>query len=645
MNNSEPNSTPPPKKVKVKGPIRWEAVIPALVLTALVGAYFTFFFDGHLRRGLEYVGTQVNGAEVNIGSLRTSILSASLAIDDIQMTDKEHPERNLVEVGKIRFKMLWDALLRAKVVVDEASILEIQALSKRKSPGYVVPPPPPSNEPSAIDRVEKEVLSQTRKRFNDNFLGDVASMLGGTDPKDQLKALEGSLKSDAKIKQLQAELKTKKEEWDKRLKEMPQQKELKEYEGRVKALKFNTGNPVQFAADLKEADKIYKEVEGKVRMVKDTTRDVKGDLNNYSQAYKDLEKMVNDDLKDLQSRLKLPDVNAKEFSQQLLMGMVEKRIVGIRKYIEVGRKYMPPIATKEERKARKAEQLVPRKRGAGENYTFPITAGYPLFWLKHAAISSEVSSTNEYSGNIRGDIKDLTTSQSVVGRPTMILVKGDFPKQGISGLDATITLDHRTESPKETLVAIVGAFPLGQTKLADSSDVKLSIDGATGSSKLNATLANQEMNISMNNSFGGVKYGVDAKSKTVKDVLDGVLKNITTLTLNADVKGSFTDFDVNINSNLGEELAKGFQAMLQAKINEAKDKLRKSIDEKIGGEKAKLKAELDKATGDLTKGLDGKNAELDKALADIKGAGKGGNNKPEDKVKDEGKKLLKKFGF
>ncbi|NJM09721.1 MAG: hypothetical protein HC883_02150 [Bdellovibrionaceae bacterium] len=63
---------------------------------------------------IEYVGTQVNGAEVNVGHLNTSFLRASLEIGGIEVTDKNKPERNLVEVGSIKFKMLWDALLRAK---------------------------------------------------------------------------------------------------------------------------------------------------------------------------------------------------------------------------------------------------------------------------------------------------------------------------------------------------------------------------------------------------------------------------------------------------------------------------------------------------------------------------------------------------
>src|SRR5205085_680117 len=105
------------------------------ILIAIIGVYFMLFFDGNLRRGLEYAGSHINGAEVDVGRVSTSFTGARLEIDNIQVTDKEHPERNTIQLGSIKFQMSWDALLRAKILVKEASILDIQALMPRKSPG------------------------------------------------------------------------------------------------------------------------------------------------------------------------------------------------------------------------------------------------------------------------------------------------------------------------------------------------------------------------------------------------------------------------------------------------------------------------------------------------------------------------------
>lgn len=633
------------KKPKAKGPIRWEAVIPALVLTLIVGLYFRLFFDGHVRRALEYVGTQVNGAEVNIAHLSTSFLGASLEIGGIQVTDKNKPERNIVQVGSIKFKMLWDALLRAKVVVDEASILNIQALTPRRSPGYVVPPPPPGDGSGLLEKAQDQVLAQTRKKFNANFLGDIASVLGGTDPKEQLKNIQGQLKSDARIKELESELKEKKAKWDQRIKELPQGEELKQYEARIKALKFDVKNPGELAKNLKEADKILKEADAKIKLIDQTSRDVNGEMNAYTQAYRDLEKMISEDVRDLQTRLKIPSLDPKEFSQQLFMGMLEQKLVSVRKYVELARHYAPPKRSAEEKQERKAERLTPRARGEGVTYRFPITTGYPLFWLRHAAISSELGQS-ELSGNIKGQILDLTTDQAFIGKPTRITLAGDFPKQNVMGVDAEITLDHMTEVAKDAMRLSVARFPTGTQKLSDSSDVRLAIADSSASSQVVAALVGNEITLDMKNQFNEVKYDLEAKNKQVHQILDSVLKGIPTLTLNASVRGSFDDFEMHLNSNLGQELARGFQAQLQAKISEAQAELRKSIDERVGKERDRLKAEMDKTIGDLTKNLGSKKAEADKILADAKKAAEGGKDGGQKKgLEEEGKKLLKKLKF
>ncbi|NJL24948.1 MAG: TIGR03545 family protein, partial [Calothrix sp. SM1_5_4] len=411
------------------------------------------------------------------------------------------------------------------------------------------------------------------------------------------------------------------------------------------ALKFNANNPAEFAKSVSEADKIRKEIEQKVKLVEQTNKEAKGDLNTYTQAFKDLEKMVQDDIRDLQTRLKLPNLDAKEFSKQLFMNMIEGKLAGLGKYVEVAREYMPPKKTESEKQTKKDEQIVPPRRGQGVSVRFPVTTGYPLFWLKHAALSSELGQS-EYSGNIKGEIKDVTSDPEYLGRPTLILAKGDFPQQGILGFDAKVTIDHTTDTPKESLNLTIGAFPVAGNTLSNSPDVKLAIAGAKGSSVLNATLVNQELTVDMKNIFSEVKYDLAAKNKIVHEIIDGVLRGIPTVTLNAGVRGSLSSFDVHINSNLGDELGKGFQKQLQAKLAEAQAQLRKLVDEKIGAEKTRLKSEMDKVIGDLTKNLDAKKAEADKAVQDAQKAIDGGKSQnPGKKLEQEGKKLLKKFGL
>ncbi len=213
-------------------------------------------------------------------------------------------------------------------------------------------------------------------------------------------------------------------------------------------------------------------------------------------------------------------------------------------------------------------------------------------------------------------------------------------------MDALITIDHRTDQPSEALRMKVARFPTGTYQLSDSKDVRLAINDSVGSSQLVAAYVNQEVTIDIQNQFNGVKYDLEAKNKTVKEIIGAILTGIPMVDLNAKVRGSFSDFSVNINSNLGEELAKGFQKQLQAKLGEAQAQLKAMVDQRIAKERDKLKAEMDKTIGQLTKDLGVKKEEVDKVIADAKAQVEGNKGKGQTKkLEDEGKKLLKKFKF
>lgn len=642
------------KMKKKKGPLRWEALVPVTVIFVLFGFYFSIFFDNHLRHLGEFAGTHINGAEVDIADIRTSFWRGTFRLSGLQVTDKDEPSRNTVSIGEIRFGFLWDALLRAKFVVDEASIINIQALSPRRKPGRVLPPPQKgSGKSEALAKLENGLLEQTKKEFNDNLFGDIAHVVEGANPADQIKNIESQLKSSLRLKELETSLKEKQKQWDARLKSLPKTQELKDFETRVKAVKIDTKDPVKFAASLKQIQDLVKEADQKIRTVKEAGDSLNGDFKSVDLAFKELDQLVKQDIQDLEKHLKIPQIDVKDFSKKLFGKMFADKLVTVQKYWAIAQEYMPPKKSAAETKAASDSQLVPRPRGSGKNYRFPVTRGYPLFWLKRASISSEPSQ-GEYSGKIAGELLDLTSQPAQIGRPTIINFSGDFPRQQLLGLSAKITLDHTTDHPKDTILASLASFPTSEQKFSDSPEVKLLLLEARGKSHFNAVLENQELTVHLNNEFTHLKYAIDAQSKIVKEILTSVTNDIPVITLEARASGNWNNLQLGLRSNLGDELAKGFKKQIQEKINEARAKIKSLIDEKISGEKAKLTAEFEKIKGQLTKELNQANQKIDQAKKDAESQLAGSkNSSPENaakaKVQDAGKKALdglkKKFGF
>jgi hypothetical protein len=124
------------------------------------------------------------------------------------------------------------------------------------------------------------------------------------------------------------------------------------------------------------------------------------------------------------------------------------------------------------------------------------------------------------------------------------------------------------------------------------------------------------------------------------------LNNIHVININGSATGTFTNLDMSISSNLGDELGAGFSREIGLKVTEAQNKLTALVDEKINKPKAELMAALNGNSsnlsqlsnlGDLFKKNQGRiEAEIEKLK-------KGGGSKQVDDLKEKGKKLLKGF--
>jgi uncharacterized protein (TIGR03545 family) len=682
-------SAPAPKKAKKKkGPIRWEAIAPFTIFVLLVWAYFFFFFDNHLRRALEYVGTQANGAEVNIGDIRTSFWGASLEIDKIQLTNADEPAKNKIQIGQMRWKMLWDALLRGKIAIEDASILEVAIGVPRARPGRVLPPPPPGEGPSATDKLKAQAMEKVQEEFSKNVLGDVAAILGGVDPSEQLKNIEGQLKSSTEIKRLQEELTKKQAEWKARLERLPKQQDIQAIDQRIKSVKVDRfNNPLEVQQSIQQIDAIIKDVNAKVNEVQDTSKALNGDVNTYQNTFKELDQMVKNDIKDLENRLKIPKLDVASMSKSIFGPMVLGRVRDVQSYMDKAREYMPPKKSKEEKAEFKPP--TPHERAEGRNYKFGRPNSYPLFWLKQAKISSKATPGAEYSGNLEGALKDVTDDPPIIGRPTIASFKGDFPGQHVFGVDGKITIDHVTEKPVESLDIKVASVLVANRLLVNSPDVKLGIDGADASTGFEAVLSGGELKIKSSSTFqkrrganaaqvpnpapgaapvpaagqpplkeatptpGAPPSGAFLTAQAQQPILDGILKSaladIPRVTLNAGVQGSWTNLRFDLDSNLGGELARAFDKQIQVKIAEARAKLENFVNEQIGKEKAKLEGEFAKVKGQVDQVLKEKQAEIDKIKKQVEDQKNQAIKNQKGNLENEAKKglddLKKKFKF
>jgi uncharacterized protein (TIGR03545 family) len=617
------------KKIKKKkGPIRLEAIIPVLILSALTGAYFSWFFDHHLKKAFEYVGTMANGAEVNVGNVRTSFIKGSFDLDQLEVTNKENPINNLVAIENIHFSYLWDALLRMKFVVEEASINQIKIHSKRSSAGYIVPPKPAT--PSKIDQIQSEVVGQVKADFAQNMLGDVISLLEGTDLNQQVGQIREQLKSEARLNEMIQEIETKKTQWDADVTKLTDTSKIKEAEKMIQEIKA-IKDPIKKVQQIGALSKVLNEIKAQTKEIKSKSKVLESEIKAVTKYPKEIESIVQDDISSLKNRFKIPQIDLKDMAMALFAKEMGDYLSDARKYQALAKQYLPEKSEREE--------IVPSPRSEGETIEFPITKSYPIFWLKKAAISSK-GTADSFSGELSGELTNLTTSPKWVKKPTVLDVQGDFPGQNVFGVKAIVTADFTKDVSEQMLNLTVNSFLIPEKLFSTSESLVFGLKNAKGSSNVVAKMREGFVNLNWNGTISRPEWIVDTKSKAAKELLTGIVDGIPVVYINGKAQGAWKQLKISMESNLGTEISNGLQKQIGVKIKEAESKIQGIVDSKIKGPQSQLMAQISgssKSLNQINSASDLFKSNEDKIQKEISNLQKGGTNQ----LKEQGKKLFK----
>jgi uncharacterized protein (TIGR03545 family) len=639
--------------------IRLEAVLPVFIILVLFFVYFEFFFDLQVRKGLEWGLTKALGVEVDIGGFKTKFTDLSLKIDKIEITDSSNPKQDVVQIGEIRFSALWDALLRAKLVVNEAVVEKIEFAVPRAKPGYVAPPEPPpkndkSDENSAANQLKKKSLNAVENQYSDNVIGDAASWLGNTS-QDPLQGIKADVQSKQMIDKFQTEIAAKQKEWDQKLKALPKPEEFDALGKRISQVKTSNFKDVnELQKSLKELDQIYKEADTKYKSVDSANKDLSADLKQIDQEVKQIQAQVQDDIKDLENKMKLPKLDSQSIAKAIFMSYLGPYEQKFFRYKKLADQYLPPNVMKKGDKEKPDESMQPRPRAKGVSYEFGKPHSYPLLWVKRTKITSQAG-MSPYSGSIDGEIRDISTNQVLTGEPIVAELKGDFPAAQLKGLYTKATFDNRGPNSLIDLKFDIDSYPVETPKqLIQSSDISMNL--MKSNERLNVSAQVQALKnytLDLKSTLIQSEFDVQAKQKIVKDIFDNAIKSVPEIFITASAHGTLPDFPLQVDSNLGREIGKAFETALKAQI----DKAKKELQDRVNSEISKNKEALDKQINDLKSKVQGPLNKLQKQADDekngaqnkMKSAQKDQENKGKKELEKQGKKSLddlkKKLGF
>jgi uncharacterized protein (TIGR03546 family) len=117
---------------------RKAGVVLAVILLIVCGVVTSFIKDTKVKEYAAAKLTKLNGAEVNLETLKLSVLSGDASASGIQVTDTDNPQNNQIAIEKISADASIYNLLVGKVVMDKVLVSDVRFNQKRESPGEVI---------------------------------------------------------------------------------------------------------------------------------------------------------------------------------------------------------------------------------------------------------------------------------------------------------------------------------------------------------------------------------------------------------------------------------------------------------------------------------------------------------------------------
>ncbi len=630
------------------GLIRWKFGVPLAIAVLALVLYTFLLLDQQLRWVMEKLATDANGAEVNIGSLKTSISGLYVEIQKVEMTDPDAPEFNRLEVSKMRFDLGSSGLLRGKFIVEDATMQDIQIRSKRTKPGRVLPPPPPpppeSQGPGMVEQakdmlapVKDEVMANAMNVLNENKLENPFKDLNWDD-----------LPSRQAIKQIEGDWNNRQQMFQGMLASLPKSSDFQAIKAEVSAIK-PPQDPTQIQATLANLEAIKARAQGQIDRVEGTAQQLKTEGMQIANRVKMLDDLLKQDLAVLSQKLKLPDMDFKNLAEEICGPEIKRYIKVFEVYYA---KVKPYLESKEKPAPSKALRL------AGTDVSFPDRNGLPGFWLKKMQISSKETADGPL-GDMLGKITDLSSAPALVVQPTQLQFEGSFNQLGIQGLKAEATLDHRQALSRDAIKLGIASFPIADRMLNQSRDYALGFYKAQGGVQMDFVLEGEKVRLELNSLMKQLSWKVEAQNERVKNLLDSVFGPMNEVQIGAKAEVTFQNLEWKVNSNLVDQLRQALRQALSKEIAAMQDKLKDELEKRMAAEKSNLenrmreqlklwegqvtplqteadgtKNQIEAQKNQLQSIVDNKKAEAEQKLNEEK-------KKQEDKAKDQIKSKLK----
>jgi uncharacterized protein (TIGR03545 family) len=528
--------------------VRIYGLLAFLVVTAFFALSYYFLADWLLKRAVEEAGARAAGARVELKEADLTLLPLGITLTGLEVTDRDATMRNLIQINRIAFLMDSDMALRRKFIVREMAVEGIAFGTPRSYSGAL---------PKKVKREkEKEAEEPSGPPMFSLDVPDINEVLR----REKLNTLKlaGELETD---------IKGKKDQWAKRIAELPDADDLRNYEARTKSALEGKKTPADIARSVAELKAVRDEINRDIKNIQTASRDLNAELKAVEIKLNELKNAPKADIDRLARKYSLTPEGLGNMSAYFFGDRIQKYVRQARKYHGMAAPY---IKHRKEREAEKPKH----PRGKGIDVRFRESDPMPEFLIKRTAATATLS-----YGDIEGEITDITNGQDVTGRPTDFGFSGTKLK-GMDSLTLSGSLDHRRpEATRDSFNITASGLDVDRVALSSSPDFPVKLSRAKLDIKTDGVLSDGKMDATIKARFSSVRMEADrmgrggAISRTIASALEGVRE----FSLSARITGDPESPKVDISSDLDDVLRRAAQRAVRDQANQFKKNLGREV--------------------------------------------------------------------
>ncbi|MEK7747837.1 MAG: TIGR03545 family protein [Nitrospirota bacterium] len=546
---------------------RWWGILGFIVIVSLIGFFWLMMVDQMIERAIEKNGTKIMGAKVQLDGADLSFSPLGLELIRLQVTDKDEPMKNAVEIKRIAMSFDLIRLISRKVIIEEMTMTGMAFHTPRKTSGAI------SNQRTSSKEGLRETLG-----LPSLDIPDVRDIL----EKENLKTLQ-------QVEAIQKEFETGEAKWKQTVSELPDKEKLTAYRLRINELKSAKSGKVEDVLKAKaDFETLRADIKREVERIKQAEKDLKTDLQKLNGQVEAVAKAPQEDIEHLAQKYSLTPEGLTKMARTLFGGEVATMInTGFRWYD----KFKPVqdwIEEKQREQAAKPKEIKP-ERFKGINVRFREREPLPDFLIRKIHISARAE-----AGAFSGLVRDVTGDQPILGRPTTFQFSGrqmsrmeSFSLSGmVNRLNPNLPIDQANLKIQD--------FGLKTFHLAKSEQFPVVLTHGMTDLTAKVTLGKSSVAANFGANFGPITISAGPKdsNKPLVLALAGALMDVKAFGLTAQIAGTRDDYDIQMQSDLDEILKAAMENRVREQVELLKGRLKEKIMERVGKPIAELRLKL-----------------------------------------------------